>query len=293
MSNKMSEEETSLNILHKCLNLFRGKSNENVRETIEDLIEEAQGNGDNDFSEHEQLLLGNILSLKSKKGFNAMVPRADIIAFPKSGTIKDLAELMITVGHSRIPVYGESLDDIVSVVHILDLAKHLLKGEFDTKVEDIAHRPAKFISPTTGVLELLREMQSSKVHLAMIIDEYGGVNGLVTIEDLLEEIVGDIEDEYDFEEDPYIMMQGKNKILVDAEAELDDIKEATGLDLTEDYSQNGMELDTIGGYVFHIAKRVPNKGETISGKNGIKYRILDSDPRRIKKIMIVLPRTYE
>ena len=282
----MSEENK--NIIIKCINLFKQKP-ENVRETIEELIEEANSNGDNDFSEHEQLLLNNILSLKGKKGFNAMVPRADIIAFQKDGTIRELAELMVKVGHSRIPVYGESLDDIISIVHIIDLAKHLLKNDFDTKVSEIAAREVKFISPNTSVLELLKEMQATKIHMALVIDDYGGVNGLVTIEDLLEEIVGDIEDEYDFEVAHYITAQGPNKYMVDAEAELEDLKEATNIDLTDDFEN---DIDTIGGYVFHIAQRVPSKGEIILGKNDIKFRILESDPLRIKKIMIVLPKEY-
>lgn len=160
-----------------------------------------------------------------------MIPRANIIAFHKDGTVRELAELMVTRGHSRIPIYGDSLDDILGIIHIIDLAKCLLKGEGDVKVEDVVNREVKFVSPSMRVLDLLRDMQANKIHMAMVIDEYGGIDGLVTIEDLLEEIVGDIEDEYDFEEQHVIMLQDEGLIIADARAELEEIKEAAHLDL--------------------------------------------------------------
>lgn len=269
-------------------NIFSRKQNETVRETIEDLIEEANSNGEDQFSEHEQLLLNNILYLKDKKCCHAMIPRANIVAFHKDGTVQELAELMITKGHSRIPVYGESMDDILGIIHIIDLAKCLIKGDKNCKVEDIVSREVKFISPSMRVLDLLRDMQANKIHMAMVVDEYGGIDGLVTIEDLLEEIVGDIEDEYDFEEQHVIMLQEEGLVIADARAELSEIKTATGLDLNNDQNED-LEIDTLGGYVFQLAQRIPNRGEVIEGPDGIKFRILEVDPRRIKKVMIVMP----
>src|SRR5574344_1959238 len=196
--------------------LFLRKQSETVRETIEDLLEEANCNGEDQFSEHEQLLLNNILYLKDKKCCHAMIPRGNIIAFHKDGTVEELAELMVTKGHSRIPIYGDSLDDILGIIHIIDLAKNLIKRNKKTKVDDIVSREVKFVSPSMRVLDLLLNMQANKIHMAMVIDEYGGVDGLVTIEDLLEEIVGDIEDEYDFEEQHVIMLQDEGIIIADA-----------------------------------------------------------------------------
>lgn len=268
-------------------NIFSPKQVETVRETIEDLIEEANGN--DQFSEHEQLLLNNILYLKDKKCCHAMIPRANIIAFHKDGTVEELADLMVTKGHSRIPVYGDSMDDILGIIHIIDLAKCLLKGSNNVKVEEIVSREVKFVSPSMRVLDLLRDMQGNKIHMAMVVDEYGGIDGLVTIEDLLEEIVGDIEDEYDSEEQHVIMLQEEGLIIADARAELDEIKDATGLDLIDKLGEDDSEIDTLGGYVFHLTQRIPNRGEVIEGKNGIKFRILEVDPRRIKKVMIVMP----
>lgn len=289
----MTDDNHQENIWHQFKNIFGHKPQETVRETIEDLIEEASSNGEDQFSEHEQLLLNNILYLKDKKCCHAMIPRANIIAFHKDGTVAELADLMVTRGHSRIPIYGDSLDDILGIIHIIDLSKSLLKGEKNVKVGDIVNREVKFVSPSMRVLDLLRDMQANKVHMAMVVDEYGGIDGLVTIEDLLEEIVGDIEDEYDFEEQHVIMLQEEGLIIADARAELEEIKEATGLDLCSEIDCNELEIDTLGGYVFHLAQRIPNRGEVIEGLNGIKFRILEVDPRRIKKVMIVMPKAQK
>ena len=270
-------------------NFFKHKQPETVRETIEDLIEDADAG--QEFSEHEQLLLNNILCLRDKKCSSAMIPRADIVGFPKDGTVGDLAELMITKGHSRIPIYGESLDDIIGIVHVIDLVKCLLNGQKNVKVADIITNNVKFVSPSMRVLDLLRQMQLQKVHMAMVVDEYGGIDGLVTIEDLLEEIVGDIEDEYDLDEDHIITVQENGEILADAKAELDEIKEQTGLDLASALDDDEKEdIDTLGGLVFQIAQRIPSRGEIIEDNGGIKFRILEVDPRRIKKVLIMLPK---
>lgn len=270
----------------------RKQQNENVRETIEELIEEGAESADDSFTEHEQLLLNNVLYLKDKKCCHVMVPRADIVAFHQDGLVSDLAKLMVEKGHSRIPIYGDSMDDIVGILHIIDLALSLIKGQNNTKVKEIINNPVKFVSPEIGVLDLLREMQADKVHMAVVIDEYGGVDGIVTIEDLLEEIVGNIEDEYDLEEQHGIQIQN-GVIIADARAELAEIKEQTGIDLEKIKEDSGIEdvIDTLGGLVFHTAQRIPSRGEIIDWKQGIKFRIMEVDPRRIKKVMILLPET--
>ena len=221
-----------------------------------------------------------------------MVPRADIIAFHQDGLISDLAKLMVEKGHSRIPIYGDSLDDIVGILHIIDLALCLIRGQNNIKVKEIINNPVKFVSPEMRVLDLLREMQADKVHMAIVIDEYGGVDGIVTIEDLLEEIVGNIEDEYDFEEQHGIQVQN-GIIIADARAELTEIKEKAGLDLEKIKEESGIEdvIETLGGLVFHTAQRIPSRGEIIDWQQGIKFRIMEVDPRRIKKVMILLPET--
>lgn len=134
------------------------------------------------------------------------------------------------------------------------------------------------------VLDLLKDMQLNKIHMAMVVDEYGGIDGLITIEDLLEEIVGDIEDEYDLDEEPVITVQENGVIIADAKAELSEIKEIAQIDLSEEQKNGELEIETLGGLVFHIAQRIPNRGEIIDNTNGVKFRILDVDPRRIKKL---------
>ena len=284
----MSDENHNHGFCSYFKNIFN-KGNEDVRETIEDLIEEAVDNtGKDAFSEHEQLLIGNLLDIKDKKACRVMVPRSDIIAFQKDGTVEDLARMMVEKGHSRIPIYGESLDDIIGFLHIIDLAKCLLRGQDKMPVSQIEPNKIKLVPPEMSVLDLLKDMQQNKNHMAVVVDDYGGVCGLVTIEDLLEEIVGDIEDEYDLEENHIITLQEKGLFVADAKAYLDEIKDITGLDL-DSTDEEGNEVDTLGGYVFELAQRIPNRGEIIEGHNGVKFKILDVDPSRIKKIMIILP----
>lgn len=285
----MSEEDNQQPNLFK--RLFHRKQTENVRETIEDLMEEAAENGDAGFSEHEQLLLNNVLDLHGRKCENAMIPRADIVAFPISGSVIDLANLMIEQGHSRIPIYGETKDDIVGIVHVIDLVKNVLHNQHDVRVSDIVSDKIKFVSPDKGVMDLLKEMQQDKIHMAMVVDEYGGIDGLVTIEDLLEEIVGDIEDEYDHEENPVICNQSNGNILADGKAELDEIDNVCGLNLYEGLSEDSEdEIDTVNSLIFHLIQRVPVRGEIVNGLNGIKFRILEADQTQIKKVMIIKPK---
>ena len=284
----MSEEPQKENSITKRLkNIFSRKDGEDVRETIEGLIEEASE--EEHFSEHEQLLLNNILYIKDKRCSSAMVPRAEVLAFHKDGTVKELATLMVTKGHSRIPIYGDSLDDIIGIAHIIDLAKHLLNNEDETKVEDIVKHDVKLVPPSMEVLDLLRDMQSSKIHMAVVVDEYGGIDGIVTIEDLLEEIVGNIEDEYDLEEHHLITQQDKHLIITDAKTELEELKKVTKVDLYKEVQKEDLDIDTVGGYIFHLAQKIPAKDEVIDGPNGLKFRVIDVDPRRIKKIAIILP----
>ncbi len=262
-------------------------NNEDVRETIEDLIEEA-GSGDDGFSPHEQQLFNNLLYLKDKKVCRVMIPRADIVAFQQNGTVEELARLMVEKGHSRIPVYGESLDDVTGVLHIIDLAKCLLRGDGKMPVAQIAAPNLKIVSPDSLVPDLLQEMQQEKTHMAMVMDEYGGLCGLITIEDLLEEIVGDIEDEYDLEQDPVISLQENGIYVADAKAPLEDVEERTGISLfKDDWEEEESSVDTIGGYVFQLAQRIPGHGEIVNGPTGIRFKILEADPNRIKKIMII------
>lgn len=263
---------------------------ENVRETLEDLIEEAadsNNSGEDNLSTREQQLLNNVLYLKDKRCNQVMVPRAEIVAFQKDGTVLELGLMMTEKGHSRVPIYDKSLDDIIGMVHIIDVAKALMKGHPQAKAETLASNKLKFVSPAMHVLDLLNYMQKNKVHIALVVDEYGGIDGLVTIEDLLEEIVGDIEDEYDIEIEPEIKRQGQNTIVADGSAELEVIREKTGLELGKNLEDDEDEVDTLGGLICTMVERLPQRGEVIEAKDNISFRILDVDSRCVKKVMIV------
>ncbi len=284
----MSEEDSSVDSGNIFTRWFKPKPVETVRETIEDLIEEAVENGDDDFNEHEQMMLNNLLDLRDRKCGNIMIPRAEIVAFPKDGNVIDLAELMIERGHSRIPIYGDSMDDIVGIVHVIDLVRGVLNNQKDLKAADILSDKIKFVSAEKGVSDLLKEMQQEKIHIAVVVDDYGGVDGLVTIEDLLEEIVGDIEDEYDQEENPVICNQTNGNILVDGKAELEEINEACGLDLYKGLDEEVVdEVDTVNALILHFIQRVPEQSEVVEGLNGIKFRILEADYCQVKKALII------
>ena len=283
------DQKHSHSIYDVVRNFFSSKHLETPRETMECLIEDAMcdAEGEDNFSEHELRIFENLLCLKDKKCANAMIPRSDIISFHKDGTVNDLALLMVTKGHSRIPIYGDSLDDIIGIIHVIDLVKHLIQGKQNVEVKHLIDSSVKLISPSMRVIDLLHDMQVNKVHMAMVVNEYGGIDGLITIEDLLEEIVGDIEDEYDFEDDVIITLQEDGVIIADAKAELQEIKNLTKLNLLSELNDDDIEVSTLGGIVFHIAQRIPNLGEIIESKNGIKFKILDVAPQRIKKVMIV------
>ena len=284
-------EEVSENDGNIFTRWFKNKQPETVRETIEDLIEEAAENGDDGFNEHEQMILNNVLDLRDRKCCNIMIPRAEIVAFPKNGNIFDLAELMIEKGHSRIPIYGDSIDDIVGIVHVIDLIKGVLNNKKELKACDVLTDKIKFVTAEKGVSDLLKEMQQEKIHIAVVVDEYGGVDGLVTIEDLLEEIVGDIEDEYDQEEDPVICNQSNGNILAEGKAELEEIKDICGIDLYEGLAEEDAdEIDTLNALIIHFIQRVPEQGEIVDGINGIKFKIMKADSCQIKKVIIVRPK---
>lgn len=286
----MSEENNKpKNVFANIKKAFRLKQKENVREVIEDMLDDVVCQNDEEISEHEKLLLNNVLYLRDKKCSQVMTPRAQIISFPSSGQIRELAELMVSKGHSRIPIYCENTDDIIGIVHIIDLANYLIGEDREAPISTIIKNGVKFVSPSMRVPDLLLEMQREKVHMAIVVDEYGGVGGIVTIEDLLEEIVGDIEDEYDVEEHLITIQKDDNHIIADAKATLEEISEVSGVDLCDNILCRELEIETLGGLVSHYAQRVPNIGEVIKGDNGIEFRILDVDLRRIKKVMIILP----
>jgi CBS domain containing-hemolysin-like protein len=226
---------------------------------------------------------------------DVMVPRADIIAVENAVGLHDLATAFMEAGHSRLPVYKETLDDPLGMVHIKDLLPYLMlnaKGRsgktYKTKrVVQYIRRPVLFVPPSMLAQDLLRRMQARRIHMAIVVDEYGGTDGIVTLEDLVEPIVGDIEDEHDDAEPKVARVSGTGSDTVweaDARVSIDDFEQEFGRDFATPDEEE--DVDTLGGLVFTLAGRVPERGEVIYHSDGIEFEVVDADPRRVKKLRI-------
>jgi len=254
-----------------------------LRVAIEELIEEHREDADGDegaINADEHLLIGNVLKLRDVTVADIMVPRAEIVAIEASAAREEIVELISREAHSRIPIYRETLDDVVGMIHIKDvLARYASDAPFDLK--DII-RKILFVSPTMRILDLLLEMRLARVHMGLVVDEFGGVDGLVTIEDVVEEIVGDIQDEHDVE-DVDMIDRPDGSIIASARTEIDDFEDRVGAVLTDDERES---IDTLGGLVAHVAGHVPSRGEVIRHSSGIEFEVIDADPRRVKRLRL-------
>ena len=261
-----------------------GTDGGSVREVIEELIEE-QSDTDSAIDEHERVLLSNVLKQRDATIEHIMVPRTDIVSVRAETSIAAVVKLLVKEGHSRVPVYRESLDEVIGMVHIKDLASAILEQSADGVELNLekAMRRVIFVAPSTRVLDLLLEMRVKRTHMAMVVDEYGGIDGLVTIEDLVEQIVGEISDEHDEDEEPELSTQADGTVVADARVTLTDFVERYGQVFSGEESS---ELDTLGGLVFKLTGRVPSRGELVSHSSGIEFEILDADPRKIKRLRL-------
>ncbi len=262
-------------------NLLKHKNAENsARDVLEEVIEERE-EAEVPIDDEERVLLANILELKGRTIHDVMVPRADIVSIECETGLSEVIDLITREGHSRLPVFREALDDAIGMIHIKDVLAW--RGK-DTQfaLREIV-RKVLFVPPSMQVLELLLEMRAKRCHMALVVDEYGGIDGLVTIEDLVEEIVGEIEDEHDRTDDP-ILVDGPNATLIaDARATIEMLEERLGSLVSDEERE---DIDTLGGLVFSLAGRVPMRGELINHPCGLEFEILDADPRRIKKIRL-------
>jgi len=258
--------------------LRRDRKSEELRETLEEIIEAADFKGE-EIAPDERRLLRNILRLHAVTAADVMVPRADIVAVEIETPLARLIDLVKRSGHSRFPVYRGALDDIVGMVHVKDLIAHWSQRR-GFAVEKLV-RKVLFAAPSMRVLDLLKEMRITRLHLALVVDEYGGVDGLVTIEDLVEEIVGEIEDEHDEEAAPTLVEEAPGIALADARLKLDEFEARFGRFATAEERE---EADTLGGLVFYLANRVPSRGELIKHSSGIEFEVVDADPRRVRML---------
>jgi magnesium and cobalt transporter len=258
-----------------------------VRESIAELVQEdaeaAQLPGQTpELDRQERVLIANVLRLRGITADDVMVPRADIIAMRVDVTLDQAVALLREEGHSRLPVYREQLDDVVGMVHIKDVFAYVGRPEA-FKLESILRRPL-LVAPQIPVLDLLLQMRQARVHLALVVDEYGGIDGLVTIEDLVETIVGDISDEHDEVLSPMVIERADGALDIDARLPVKQFEARVGAVLTED--ERDADIDTVGGLVFTLAGRVPARGEVLSHPSGWEFRVLDADARRLRRLRV-------
>ena len=258
----------------------------NVRDTLEELIEEESNPLDED--NHERTLLRNVLGLRDITAWDVMVPRADIAAVDVKTSIPELVSEMVKLAHSRLPVYRNNLDETLGMVHIKDVLAHS-NSATKTALSDLL-REVLFVSPTIRALDLLQEMRMTRRHLALVVDEFGGIDGLITIEDLVEEIVGEIIDEHDVEETTKILNQPDGSALANARATIENLEDLFGPILSVEEKD---EADTIAGLIFYLMGRIAKRGEVIRHNSGLEFEILEADPRRLKTVRILRPRLEE
>jgi len=296
--------ESLLNRLLRALGLKSGTT----RDELEEVLEEGAGDATG-FSPEEQALLKNILGLRERRIEDVMLPRADIIAVQQDISLGDLVKVFENAGHSRLVVYNDTLDDPAGMVHIRDLIafmtalaavkpeanamrKKPLPAGLDLKKVDLSLplssanivRTLLFVPPSMPAIDLLAKMQLTRIHLALVIDEYGGTDGLVSMEDIVELIVGDIADEHDEDEAPSVVRQADGSFIADARASLDDAIATVGAEF--DVGDAANDVDTLSGYVVTLAGRVPSRGEVVPGPGPYEIEVLDADPRRVKRVRI-------
>jgi CBS domain containing-hemolysin-like protein len=297
------------NWLTRAIRTLFGWKPGSVRDDLQVVLDTSTPD-DVGFSAVERTMLRNILSLHERRIADVMIHRADIVAVKRDIPLGELMSLFESAAHSRLVVYNETLDDPEGIVHIRDLlafmtaragkpktkskskSKKPLPAGLDLRAVDLAMplseaniiRKLLFVPPSMRAIDLLAQMQASRIHLALVVDEYGGTDGLVSIEDIVEQIVGEIDDEHDSDEPPSIVRQADNSFIADARASLDDVRSVIGDEFVT--GEAGEEVETLGGFLVTHVGRLPVRGEVISGPGNFEIEVLDADPRRVKRLRI-------
>lgn len=246
-----------------------------TQEYIETIIDSGQETGLIDEEGNE--MIHRILEMKDVVVREVMVPRTDILALEVNSSIEDMTKLVVKAGHSRVPVYDETIDKVVGIVYAKDLLKHLISNTKNAKIRDIMRSPL-FVPETKNIDEFFKELKSKRIHVAIVVDEYGGTSGLVTIEDLIEEIVGDIQDEHDAEEEEFAKVC-EGSYIADAKIDIDELSEKLDIEIPkEDY-------DTLGGFLVHMSNKIPSVMDDITYKN-ILFTVIEADERKVSKVGI-------
>ena len=303
-------------IWQKLRTLFGSNPATSLRDSLKGVIAEHENGATGlEIGPEERLMFLNLLRFPDVRVDDIMVPRAEIVAIEDTATVRQLLDAFCEANHSRIPVFRKTLDDPTGMVHIKDFLNWLTAARPQTKKKNGSRkaqgnpnnrrllcqadssvavgetgilRQMLFVPPSMRAADLLVKMQSSHIHMAVVVDEYGGTDGLVTIEDVVEEIVGEIADEHD-DEDEVIKSDGKGNYIADARAPIEEVEELLNIDLLPDEREEA--ADTLGGFVFSMLGRVPVRGELVRHESGVEFEVLQADPRRITKLKIHTPRS--
>ncbi len=307
---------TSPSLLHRLSGLFRSRNGSSLREDLTDALTASAA----EFSPAERAMLNNLLRLREVRVEDVMIPRSEVEAVDLTTTLGELLMVFERSGHSRMPVYSETLDDPRGMVHIRDVLVHITKqarqrkrtrsrkgqapaeearpaapDKLDLSRVELGRtvgelglvRPTLFVPPSMLASDLMARMQAARIQMALVIDEYGGTDGLVSLEDIVEVVVGDIEDEHD-EDEPMIVKSGEGVFIVDGKAEIEEVAEVIGEAFKA--GEHEEDVDTIGGMIFNTLGRVPARGEVVQAIPGFEFHVLDADPRRVKRVRIVQTR---
>jgi CBS domain containing-hemolysin-like protein len=285
--NLSDDDRTSLlQSLRDWVKRLGGRPEGSIKDAIEDAIEEVLEEHENEATQlpaEEKAMLRNVLSFGEMSVQDIMIPRADILGVACDVTLDALKKHILEQRHTRIPVYRETLDRVEGFVHVKDIFMIIADGQaFDMKK---LVRPLLFVPRSMRIIDLLVRMRRQRCHMAIVVDEYGGTDGLVTLEDLFEEIVGDIQDEHDEEENQQLVKISDTVYDADARVRIESLEQALGLNLLAEHEEE--EFDTLGGLIFFELGRVPAKGEVVHHGSGVRFEILDADPRRVKRVRIL------
>ncbi len=301
--------ESKPGILQKLRRRFM--RNKDLRESLEGVIKShAQDSGEPAMAEDARSMLGNLLGFSELRVEDLMVPRADIDAVEESSTLRELLDSFTKSNHSRVPIYRETLDDVKGFVHVKDFLKWMTsKGKMRTTKKSVTAglslpaselsgkvsqhtammRDVLYVPPSMPAPDLLLKMKTSHVHLAIVVDEYGGTDGIVSFEDLVEAIVGDIADEHDSDDEmALIKKQGEDVYVANGRISISTLDQMFGVDLLPEDQED--EADTLAGLIFEMGGRIPSRGEVVKHASGLEFEIMDSDPRMVKRVRILVKR---
>ena len=265
----------------------KNTENNNLKQSIETVLDNDL-KGTEGISKHERLMLLNILKIDGIRSSDIMIPRADIGAVELNDSFEKVLEVFIKEAHSRVPIYEKNLDNIIGMIHIKDLVNYQNQKKTETNFLQNLKREILEIPPSMPVLDLLLKMQLTRLHMGIVIDEYGCTDGLVTIEDVIEEITGEIEDEHDEKNLPMLIKSSLNTFEASARIEIDELQKVTNVEFLNSFDND--DVDTLGGLIFSITGRVPQRGEIIKHTSGTTFEIKDADPMKIKSVKVTTPK---